>query len=194
MSCRAFRFRSVFSILPFALLVLSGCREPAPTEDAGTRPDQVVEGFTMHESASGERLYTLVADTAYVYDRDGHVDVVRPRVTFYHETGAVHAVLVADEGRLESRTSDLVARGGLEVRTADSTLLLTDSLSWNNDVRLVRTDAPVEIRTPRGEVHGQGLVSDAGLTRIEIQSEVTGRGDYRFDPGREETGDGDTLR
>lgn len=163
------------------MLVFSGCREPEPVEDSGTRPDQVVEEFTMHESASGSRNYTLEADTAYVYERDGYVDVIRPRVTFYDEAGEIHSLLVADGGTLQSRSGHLVARGQIEVRTADSTLLLTDSLGWNNDTRLVRTDAPVALLTPRGEVFGQGLVADAGLTRIEIQSEVIGRADYRFD-------------
>ncbi|MFO7675399.1 MAG: LPS export ABC transporter periplasmic protein LptC [bacterium] len=171
-----------------ALAVLAtACREPAPAADSGDRPDQVIEGFTMHESSSGERLYTLAADTAQVFDREGRVEVSRPRVTFYDQARAVRAVLVADEGTLQSRSNDLVARGNVEVRTADSTLLATDSLSWNNETRLVRTDAAVAILTPRGEVRGQGLVSDAGLERIEIQSEVTGSADYRFEP---QTGDG----
>lgn len=170
------------SVLLTVALSSSRCRDKAAAPDTGVRPDQVVDVFTMHESSSGERLYTLVADTAYVYDHEGYVEVVRPRVRFYDAAGAVHALLVADNGRLQSRTNDLVARGNLAVRTADSTLLLTDSLSWNNDVRLVRTDAPVEIRTPRGVVYGQGLVSDAGLTLIEIQSSITGRADYRFEP------------
>ncbi|MFO7638032.1 MAG: LPS export ABC transporter periplasmic protein LptC [bacterium] len=175
----------------FALFV--GCRESDPVVESGARPDQIIEGFTMHESASGERLYKLEADTAYVFERDGYVDVARLVVTFYSENGEVHARLVADEGTLQSRTNDLVARGNIVVRTADSTLLRTDSLGWNNDVRLVRTDAPVEILTPRGDVRGQGLVADAGLTRIQIQSEVTGKADYRFEtggPGGEPAGEG----
>ena len=165
---------------------LTGCREPAPVADSGARPDQVIEGFTMHETASGERLYTLEADTAGVFERDGHVNVARPRVSFYTEAGAIHAVLVAHSGILGSRTGDLVAYGNIEVRTSDSTLLRTDSLYWDNAVRLVRTDAPVAILTPRGELFGHGLIADAGLTRVEIQSEVTGKSDYRFEPEQSE--------
>lgn len=172
--------------LAVALLLLS-CGEPGPVSESGVLPDQVIEGFVMHESSSGEQLYTLDADTAFVFDKDGYVNVVRLRVMFYDEAGAVHAVLTADNGTMLSRTSDLVARGNLEVRTADSTVLFTDSLNWNNNVRLVRTDAPVVIHTPRGEVRGQGLVSDAGLQRIEIQSEVSGKADYRFEPGPDST-------
>ena len=157
------------------------CREDNTEPGESMLPDQVVEGFTVHESSSGERLYTLRADTACVYDDRGYVDVVRPRVTFYDEHGAVHALLEADEGTIRSKSNDLVARGHLVVRTADSTLLYTDSLVWNNDTRLVRTDAPVHIETPKGEIDGVGLMSDAGLSRIEIMSEVRGESGFRFD-------------
>lgn len=143
-------------------------------------PSQVVEGFTLHESASGERLYTLEAETAYVFENESRVEVARPRVTFYDEEGEVHAVLVARHGTISSKTSDLVARSEVLVETRDSTFLRTDSLSWNNNTRLVRTDAPVEIETPKGRVVGQGLVSDAGLERIRILSAVEGTSEYQF--------------
>jgi LPS export ABC transporter protein LptC len=166
-----------------ALLLAAGCPSDEPAVATGSLPDQVVDGFTMHESSSGERLYTLNADTAYVFDADARVEVVEPRVTFYNDSGAVHAVLTARRGEILSHSSDLVARGEVEVETADSTFLRTDSLSWNNDRREVRTDAAVAIRTPKGAVAGQGLVSDAGLTRIRILSEVTGQAEYEFQAG-----------
>ncbi|MBN2538124.1 LPS export ABC transporter periplasmic protein LptC [candidate division WOR-3 bacterium] len=169
--------------LAAGLLLLAGCPSDEPVAGMLTLPDQVVEGFTMHESSSGERLYTLRADTAYVFDAEGRVDVVEPRVDFYDETGAVHAVLVARRGEIFSSSSNLVARGEVVVETADSTLLQTDSLGWNNTTREVRTDAPVDIATPKGRVSGQGLVSDAGLTRIRILSEVSGQAEYRFEAG-----------
>lgn len=166
-----------------ALLLVAGCPSDEPVADTGSLPDQVVEGFTMHESSSGERLYTLRADTAYVYDADARVEVVEPQVTFYDTSGTVHAVLTARRGEILSHSSDLVARGEVAVETGDSTFLQTDSLSWNNTTREVRTDAAVAIRTPKGAVVGQGLVSDAGLTRIRILSEVTGRAEYEFQAG-----------
>ena len=133
-------------LLPILLVALAGC--PHSDEPAGERelPDQVVEGFVMHESSSGERLYTLEADTAYVFEVDERVDVVVPTVTFYDEAGEVHAVLHAKRGAIYSQNSNLVARGEVRVETADSTVLLTDSLSWSNVSREVRTDAPARPR------------------------------------------------
>ncbi|UCG44195.1 MAG: LPS export ABC transporter periplasmic protein LptC [candidate division WOR-3 bacterium] len=168
--------------LVVSVLLLGGCGEEQNESGTTVLPSQIVEGFVLHESSSGTRLYTLEAETAYVYDAEARVDVFMPRVTFYDREGAVHATLDADRGAIFSETDDLVARGNVLVETRDSTRLRTDSLTWNNREQLVRTDAHVVIQTPKGKVEGIGLVSDAGLERIEILSEVTGRSEYRFRP------------
>ncbi len=157
-----------------------GCREDQPASSPTALPSQVVEGFVLHESSSGERLYSLEAETAYVFEAEERIDVSGPRVRFYDEEGLVHATLVADRGLILSRTNDLVALGNVLVETADSTKLTTDSLCWNNSTRIVRTDAHVEIETPNGRIAGKGLISDAALSRIEILSEVEGTSDYEF--------------
>jgi len=171
-----------FRVLTAAVLAFCACPEkPAPVSDV-VLPDQVVEEFVVHETSSGVRLYTLEAERACVYDREQRSDVVKPRVTFYDEGRTVNAVLTADSGAIYSRTEDLVARGNVQVRTADSTVLLTDSLAWSNTQRVVRTDAAVDISTPNGNLKGVGLVSDPGLQKIEVLSEVRGTASYELGP------------
>jgi hypothetical protein len=63
-------------------------------------------------------------------------------------------------------------------------MLATDSLSWSNLHRLVRTDADLVIETPKGRIEGEGLVSDAGLNKIDILSPVHGTSDYDFEAGK----------
>jgi len=166
------------------VLVVAGCREKVVTGPEQSLPNQVVDSFVLHESNSGQKLYMMEAERAYVYDGDQRVDVVKPSVTFYDENGAVHSHLFADAGTIYSRNEDLVARGNVVVRTEDGTSLATDSLCWSNVQRIVRTDAPVEISTPKGVIRGQGLISDAGLNKIQIQSEVRGTSDYDFETGK----------
>jgi hypothetical protein len=48
----------------------------------------------------------------------------------------------------------------------------------------VRTDADLVIETPRGRIEGKGMVSDAGLTKIDILSPVEGTSDYDFETGK----------
>jgi LPS export ABC transporter protein LptC len=178
-------FVRFWPVVVLPVMFFGGCAEERAEVGTEVLPSQVVEEFVLNESSSGARLYTLEADTAYVYDEEMRVDVFTPRVTFYDQDGEVHAVLDADRGAIFSETDDLVAWGNVLVETVDSTRLRTDSLTWNNRERLVRTDAHVEIDTPKGKVEGMGLVSDAGLERIEILSEVTGQSAYRFRPERD---------
>jgi LPS export ABC transporter protein LptC len=165
------------------LMVLS-CNDKPVCGPNPVLPNQIVEALTLNESSSGKRLYTLEAQKAYVYDPAQRIDVTGLRVLFYDEAGGVGSTLVADEGSIYSRNEDLVARGHVVVRTSDSTKLETDSLAWSNQRRLVRTDADLVIETPKGRIVGRGLVSDAGLNKIDILSPVHGTSDYDFETGK----------
>jgi len=171
-------------MLATVFLALLACNDKPVCGPNPVLPNQEIDAFTLHESSSGKRLYTLEAQKAYVYDPAQRIDVTGLRVLFYDEVGGVNSTLVADEGSIYSRNEDLVARGHVAVRTSDSTLLQTDSLAWSNQRQLVRTDADLVIETPKGRVEGKGLVSDAGLTKIDILSPVQGTSDYDFQTGK----------
>ena len=177
------RERTAGCTLLALLCALLACNDKPVCGPNPVLPNQVVEAFSLHESSSGRRLYTLEAQKAYVYDPAQRVDVTGLRVLFYDETGGVNSTLVADEGSIYSKNEDLVARGHVIVRTADSTKLQTDSLAWSNQRQLVRTDADLVIETPKGRIEGRGLVSDAGLTKIDILSPVKGTSAYEFETG-----------
>jgi LPS export ABC transporter protein LptC len=176
--------RAAFCTLAAMFLALLACNEKPVCGPNPVLPNQEIDAFTLHESSSGKRLYMLEAQKAYVYDPAQRVDVTGLRVLFYDEVGGINSTLVADEGSIYSRNEDLVARGHVVVRTSDSTLLETDSLAWSNQRRLVRTDADLVIETPKGRIEGKGLVSDAGLTKIDILSPVQGTSDYDFKTGK----------
>lgn len=176
--------RVAIAVLLVAGCVMTACNDKPVCGPNPVLPSQVIEAFTVHESSSGKRLYTLEAQQAYVYDPVQRTDVTGLRVLFYDEAGAIKSTLVADGGSIYSQSEDLVARGHVVVRTSDSTVLTTDSLGWSNQRRLVRTDAALVIETPKGRVEGKGLVSDAGLTKIDILSPVKGTSEYNFNAGK----------
>jgi len=172
-----------YCLLWSGLFGLLGCNHQPVCGPNPVLPNQMVEAFTLHESSSGRRLYTLEAQRAFVYDAAQRVDVSGIRVLFYDDVGGISSTLVSDEGSIYSKHEDLVARGQVVVRTSDSTKLITDSLAWSNQRRLIRTDADLVIETPKGRIEGKGLVSDPGLTRIDILSPVRGTSDYDFETG-----------
>ncbi|HTW93094.1 MAG TPA: LPS export ABC transporter periplasmic protein LptC [bacterium] len=181
---RSDREWTTFGVLVASVCILLSCNDKPICGPNPVPPSQEIEGFTVHESSSGKRLYTLEAQKAYVYDPVQRTDVNGVRVLFYSEAGGINSTLVADGGSIYSQSEDLVARGHVVVRTADSTVLVTDSLAWSNQRRLVRTDANLVIETPKGRVEGKGLVSDAALTKIDILSPVRGTSDYEFETGK----------
>ena len=167
-------------LLLFIILIFS-CRESEPKSSSVNIPSQIVEGFKLTESVSGKKLYQLEAAKAYLYESLNKIEVAEPKIKFFDEDGKEFSHLVARAGSVNDKTSDLVARKEVVVQTEDSTYLYTDSLVWLNNQQLVTTDAWVKISSKQGNIEGQGLISDAGLKKIEIKSTVKGKSNYQFE-------------
>ncbi len=163
-------------------ILLDGCRDQSEAIKSEVLPSQIVREFRLEESISGRKLYSLSAVVAVVWENEGRIDVENPQVFFYDEQGSSYSLLTAISGTVWTKTEDLIARGNVVVKTADSTTFTTDSLAWSNSRRVIYTDADVVIETSKGRLAGSGLVSDAQLNKIEMISEVHGQGDYEFAP------------
>ncbi len=176
------RHRNALCLILYAVCVLSGvlCQKTNQEESPPRLPDEIVKNFILYETMSGKSLYILTADEAKVFESEGCVAVTHPRIIFYDENQTPTAVLTAITGVMWTKTQDLVARDSVRVETPDSTILLTDSLMWSNARRQILTQAQVTIVSPKGTILGQGLISDAGLKRIEVQSEIRGSSNYEF--------------
>lgn len=173
----------VKGILVFIVLLFVACSEKnRPEENTPKLPSQIIEGFTLVESSQGKRSYSLVADSAYLYDDEKRVEVFNPAIDFYDDAGILFSHLKANLGTVYTQSSNLTARSEVVVFTRDSTVLYTDSLSWVNSSKKVMTDAWVKIHSPEGDVLGRGLISDAQLKKIEILEKITGTSPYKFGP------------
>jgi LPS export ABC transporter protein LptC len=136
-------------------------------------PKIVLEKLCLTETKSGQKLWTLNADRAGVYDEIIKADKVTVR--FYDENEKESSVLNAPRGELNTRTHNIFVADSVVVITSDSTKLYTDSLFWLNDSAKILTDAYVRILKGDGTViEGRGLRTDPRLTRIEIIGETKG--------------------
>jgi LPS export ABC transporter protein LptC len=163
------------------LILLIACRETEPKASKENTPSQIVEGFKLTESVKGKKIYHLQAEKAYLYEALDKIEVTKPEIIFFDEDGKEFSNLTAQDGSVNNKTSDLIARNEVVVKTADSTYLYTDSLVWLNAKQIVTTDAWVKINSQQGDIEGQGLISDAGLKKIEIKSAVKGKSNYQFE-------------
>jgi LPS export ABC transporter protein LptC len=178
------------------LLLAAGCPQKEAKKGAmEAPPSQIIEDFRLTETVEGRLSYDLNAERAYVYEDANRIDVTKPRVRFFDDQRCLTSSVTADAGSVNSKTSDLVARGNVLVTTKDSTNLATDSLVWRNKEQVITTDALVDMRGPQGSIRGYGLVSDANLKRIEIKNTVQATTTYEFQQPavKEETSRRDTI-
>ncbi|MEO0093154.1 MAG: LPS export ABC transporter periplasmic protein LptC [candidate division WOR-3 bacterium] len=170
-----------FLFLLFSILFACFCKKPTPKTNPEPIPNQIVEAFKLTESVSGKKFYQLKATKAYLFESLNKIEVIAPEIVFFDSDGKEFSILVAKSGTVNNQTSDLIARQEVVVRTSDSTYLYTDSLVWLNNRQIVTTDAWVKIKSPQGDIEGQGLIADAGLTKIEVKSAVKGKSNYQFE-------------
>jgi LPS export ABC transporter protein LptC len=161
-------------IFLLAAAVLLACEEKEIEEKLPKdMPKIILEKLCLTETKSGQRLWTLNADRADVYEEIIKVDEVTVR--FYDENESEYSVLTAPRGELNTRTHNIFVEDSVYVVTNDSTKLHTESLFWLNDSAKILTDAYVRILKRDGTViEGKGLRTDPRLSRIEIIGETKG--------------------
>jgi len=136
-------------------------------------PKIILEKLCLTETKSGQKLWTLNADRAGVYDEIIKADEVTVR--FYDDNEEESSVLNARRGELNTRTHNIFVAESVVVITSDSTKLYTDSLFWLNDSAKILTDAYVRILKGDGTIiEGKGLRTDPRLSKIEIIGETRG--------------------
>jgi LPS export ABC transporter protein LptC len=147
----------------------SACGGPergvASVGTAADSADQVMMGVRQFLTKDGVRQAFLQADTAFVYETSGRVDLKRVHVTFYSTEGVQESVLTGRDGTYWTRTNQMSARGDVVVvRTSDQARLRTDFLEYDPSKNEVRTDRPWV--ADKGEQHfeGLGFTCDPGFT------------------------------
>lgn len=174
------RFRCLFYgilariIVVAGLFLLSGCGEEEIQEklDLGL-PKIILEKFSLTETKRGEKLWTLDAEQARVYDEIIKVDSVKIR--FYDKYQVEFSILYAPSGVLNTKTHNILVGDSVAVFTNDSIKLYTDSLFWQNDSQKILTDCYVKIiKQDSTIIEGNGLRADPYLKKIEIIGKTKG--------------------
>ena len=162
-----------------ALAVLTGCEERVKPSVAfvpqAALPSQESWRSTVTFSDSAKIKAILWAGHIAVYSAEQFTllsDSVH--VDFYNEQEQHTSLLTARRGKVNDRTEDFDAYDNVVVISDSGTILHTDSLFWTNADRKIRTDAFVDIVSPREHIMGHGMVSDQGLKNYKI-FKVTGQ-------------------
>jgi len=135
----------------------------APLDSA----DQVMMGLKQYMTKDGVRTAYLEADTAFIYETRGRIDLANIRVTFYSSSGEQTSVLTARRGIHNMRSNVMEAIGNVVVVRTDGARLTTSHLIYDQPRNEVRTDSAYSYASADRDVRGDGFTSDPTFTNIQ---------------------------
>jgi len=164
---------TIFTVLVAALVSLAGCGGEDEPGFGGSRtfPDQEIDGFTLTQTREGQRVWSISAKHALVYEEADRVEMMDLRVDFFDDAGEVRSTLTANEGVLKRRTNDMEVLGDVVVYAVDGTILTTEKLVWDERTGKVESDMPVRVTKDRDVFTGVGVEADPDLKNIRVKSD-----------------------
>ncbi len=161
--------------LAIVALILACPQEKKEVPPVEELPSSIIDNFKLTETTEGRKMWVLYASKALVYQSRERIVVESLEVNFFNAKGELASNLIAPAGELNTKNRDMVARGGVLVRTQDSTVLNTDSLFWQNDsARIVTHSRVIIVRHDKTRIEGMGLITDPELKKIEIIGKIKG--------------------
>lgn len=172
-------------VLLTLLLLGAACadiKESRPTDEvtladslkSSALPDQESENSEII-LFEGERRSTLIqAEYIWKYTMKDSVIASGLSVDFFDSSGAVSAHLTSDSGVILETRKLMFAIGSVELINADSSVLLTERLQWNNRTGLITSDEYVEIYSAGDTLRGYGFDTDRSMSRIRLHHQIEG--------------------
>ena len=118
----------------------------------------------------------LRADTAFFFDENTRIELVKCNVVFFTSTGAKNAVLTSNEGSYNTRLSRMEGRGNVVVVSQDGRRLTTQQLLYDQMKNEISSDSAFVLTEPGRTLRGVGFISDPDMTNIRVLKGASGRG------------------
>lgn len=144
-------------------------RQSTPEQSEST-PKQQLTDFTLDESISDTEVWSLRAPRA---DQSGDtVQLESPRVV-YRVAGDTRLVITSEKGYYAIDRQVLRVWGSVRLnRIRENQILETNTLQWNRNEEVIRTDAEITMRMPRGVLRARGMRTHLREETIQFLSDV----------------------
>ena len=171
--------RALVVVTMFAIATTAACttkKQPpvathSPMADSA---DQVMYGARFNLTDMGLQRAQLEADTAYFFEDNTRIELEPVHTTFFTATGAKDAVLTAQRGTYNSRTTAMVARKNVVVVSEDGRRLTTQELLYNQQRNEISSDSAFVMTEPNRRLEGIGFRSDPNMKNIQILKAASG--------------------
>jgi LPS export ABC transporter protein LptC len=116
----------------------------------------------------------LVADTAYFFDDNTRIELIRVNVTFFSATGLKNAVLTSRRGTYHTATGLMVGRGDVVVNSEDGRRLRSEELKFDQSRNEISSDSAFVLTEPERRLEGIGFRSDPNLQNVHVLKTLSG--------------------
>lgn len=135
-------------------------------EPAGPRIMSYMDN-TLHEERDGRTIWQMTAEQMNVDIDTNDTGMVKIDGTFYNDDGRT-LTLKADEGRMDSKTRDIVFTGTVEATTSDGGRLRAKQIKWTAADGSLTAEGDAELIRDGMRATGDRIVSTDGFQKFSI--------------------------
>lgn len=146
--------------------------------------DQVMYGAKFNLTDQGVLHAQLHADTAYFFDDNTRVELLRVNSTFFTTVGVKNAVLTSHRGTYHTASGLMEAFGDVVVVSEDGRRLQTQQLRYDQARNEISSDSAFVLTEPNRRLEGIGFRSDPNLDNIHILKMLSGTAGAVTIPGQ----------
>lgn len=175
---RCLRSRYTPNPIPSILLalLLTSCTsgEVTPPKSATIAeqegPTQIGTDTRVTFSSDGKVRAVLNARGIRIWERQRYTKLDSSvRVDFFDKENKHSSVLTSRRAFINDNTKNMTAYDSVRIASDSGTVVITDSLLWDNQTHEIRSDAFVRITERNGRItNGRGFVSDQDMTNYHI--------------------------
>lgn len=159
-----------------AAIVVMRYRPPSKLEEIAkalpTGVDMALQDINYTHTEEGVARWRLVAKQVEHRADAKFTGLSDLQVTFYDVKGSEQGSVKARTGQVNSDFSVIEVRDDVEVVNVEGYKLHTDYLTYRQEDRSIRTDAPVRLVSSTLRLDGTGLFLDVEKKRLRIPSRV----------------------
>ena len=122
---------------------------------------------TLHEERDGRMIWQMTAEQMNVDIDTNDTGMVKIDGTFYSDDGRT-LTLKADEGRMDSKTRDIVLTGTIEATTSDGASLRAKQIKWTAADGSLTAEGDAELIREDMRATGDRIVSTDGFQKFSI--------------------------
>lgn len=160
-------------------LLATGCKSnskspPVSANALADSANQVMYGARFNLTDQGIMHAQLVADTAYFFDDNTRIELIRVNATFFTSAGVKDAVLTSRRGAYHTATGLMEARGDVVVNSEDGRRLQSQELRYDQARNEMSSDSAFVLTSPGRRLEGIGFRSDPNLQNVHILKTLAG--------------------